>query len=225
MKRLKTYNKFDLINERYNYVDIMDFTDDQIKKLDEIQEVFNQIPKQDIEECIIDLEDIGYNYTKGVLVSLLWRGGTLNTGKVHTSTGESFTYFTTKDFYKTSNNIFDSDDFKLMNCEIIQSICDTKSESEVERLFANDAIKSHFHGSIIKEIENFDTYIEEGFVHCVTISKLDFLKNWTLNQEKIDVIFELRERVSAICGYDIVFAPPINNPSLVFLDKKYLTKF
>lgn len=224
MKRLKTYNKFSSINERYRYIDSFDFTDSEIEKLNQIETLFNQIPKEDIEECVIDLENLGLNYYKGVLVSFLWKGETLDTGRVHTSYGERFDYFLTSDFYKTGDNIFSKNTFKMLNSEMLDTIWYTKTTSEIEQLFGNDVIKRHFKNSIIEEIEKFDRMIEDGYMPCVGVCNLKSLKGWTLNQNKVDVLYEFRERVKGICGYELIFVPTINEPSLILVDKKYINK-
>lgn len=223
MRKIKSYKSFDsLVNEKYKFTEIMEFSDEQLKKLDEIEKVYSQIPIDDLEQCAMGLEDIGYNYYRGCVLAILWRGDKLNSSRLHTSDDISFNCLYTSDFHKKTSNIFDSENFKVLNIELIQSLWLTKTQQEITQVFDNEMIKSHFHNSILREIEQFDDYIQEGFIPCVSISKLNCLKNWTLNPQKVDAIYEFKQRVNSLYNYEIVFAPNIDEPSIILVDKKYI---
>ncbi len=213
MKYLKTF-------ERYNFIDLLNISEFE-SKLGEIEKTFLSLPKMDLTEIVMDLEDIGVKFYSEILVSTIWKGEELQQSRRRTSSGEFFNYYKTKDYY-TGESFFSKKTVKSMSSEMVHSIILTKSQDEITNLFNNDLVKRHFTESIEEEAINFKSKIEQGWMPCFAVAKMKVEKDWEMKQNIVDAFFELREKAINLCGYEIVFLPTAEEPSIILIDKKYI---
>lgn len=215
MKYLKTF-------ERYNFIDLLNLNDFE-SQLDEIEKTFLSLPKIDLTEIVMDLEDIGVKFYSEILVPTIWKGEELQKTMRRTSSGELFNYYKTKDYY-TGESFFSKKTVKSMSSEMMHSIILTKPQDEIYNLFNNQLVKRHFTESITEEAINFRSKIEQGWMPCFAVTKMNIGKDWETKQNLVDAFFELREKTINLCEYEIVFLPTAEEPSIILIDKNYITQ-
>jgi len=206
--------------ERYKFIEVLDLLSYE-KELAHIENQFVDLPKQDLTEIAMDLEDIGVRFYTEILIASIWQGEELQQSRRKTSDGEWFTYYKTKDYY-TGDKFFEKNSIKSVTSEMMNSIINVKPKNELDELFNNENIKRHFSNQIKKEAAIFSSKLKEGWMPCFVVSKMPIGKNWEMKQNLVDAFFELREKTLGLCNYEIVFLPTDEEPSIIFIDKKYI---
>lgn len=227
MKKIKTFKAF----ERYLWIedlfnDLEYFPSRKKRILDKIEEEFSKLPKSEIEDFLIDLEEIGLDLNSINLQSFLWRGGELNKKKAQTSFGEQFYYFEISDFHKMSSLAFSQrPDLDYCHPELLDSIYKTKSREEFDQIIGLPYVKRWFLSEIDKDIDIFQRRLKEGWIPSIALSPVGnetrFLKWWQVSPDKCDAIWRLAKRLEDI-GWSMIFFPPPDSPKLLFVQTSYI---
>lgn len=230
MKKIKRFETF----ERYLWIedlfgDLEDFPSRKkriVTELDKIEEEFSKLPKDQIEDFLIDLEEIGLDGNSINLQPFLWRGGELNKKKAQTSFGEQFPYFEISDFHKMSSLAFSQrPDIDYCHPELLDAIYKTKSREEFNQMIGLPDVKRWFLSEIRKDIDNFQRRLKEGWITSIALSPVGnetrFLKSWRLSPDKCDAIFRLTKRLEDI-GWSMIFFPPLDSPKLLFVETSFI---
>jgi hypothetical protein len=216
------YNSF--INERYKLLDYFDLSTHE-NGLNLIESTFNSLPKDDIFDCLIDLSDLGIDLNKTDLIPCIWEGEELIQSKDRTTSGEYFTNFKTKDFYRTQSDLFGRQTIKVLMTEQVEALLNIKSQEEIEQFTNNDVVVRTFTftNSIKQEAEKFQQWLDDGWMPCFTVVRKKQLSFAPFPKPNvIDVLMEVREKVYNLCGYEMILFPKSDSPCLVFIDKKYI---
>lgn len=217
------------LKERYRYIDKLPAEMAELKEFEdelaEIEKTFLEIPKDEILDIITEFEDfIKSPIERGDLRLILWQSGIeIVRKRISTSFDEVLFYYETGDFYKmSSQSIKSRRGIKFIESETLETIFSTKKEPEIEYLLGFDVVKSYFTTSIKDEALGFLSMIKSGWMPCLALCNIKFLKNWQQSPEKIDLIWTASQRLDHFVDYKMVFLPKSEEPSIIFIHKKYI---
>ena len=218
------FDSHNTIEERYQYIDKLELNEFE-DGLAEIEKTFLEIPKDEILDIVTEFENFSKSpIERGDLRPLLWQSDVdIVKKRISTSFDQTLFYYETEDFYKMSSQSIQSRrGIKFIESETLETFFRIKTEAEIEYLLGFDVVKSHFTTSIKDEAKGFSSMIQSGWMPCLAMCNLKFLKNWQQSTEKIDLLFSITERLDEFLDYQMVFLPKSEEPSIIFIHKKYI---
>ena len=209
------------ILERYRMLDYLNLSDFE-DKLNLIENTFKSLPKDEILDCIMELTDVGLSFDKSILIHCLWKGEELIQSKDRTTSDGFFTNLKTKDFW-TGEGIFGKKTIKILMTEQVEALFNIKTQPEIEQFTNNDMVVRTFTKSIKEEAEQFEQWLNDGWMPCFVIARQKSLKfNPFPKPEVVDALKDVREKLYNIYGYEMILFPTAEEPSFLFIDKKYI---
>ena len=212
-----------LYNEKYKSIELFNLSDDKDDKFNSIEKIFSELPKDDILDCLMDLTDIGVSFYKEMLNPCLWKGEGLIQLNTQNSDNELFKSLATSDFWSVGDNIFSRKNIKISNLEMIESILRSKSQQEIQSLLNSEIIFNNFKQMITSEVDDFNELISQDWFPCLLISKLKLKNNWIYDKKIINTLQEIRDKVFNLYNYEMIFFPEVKEPSLLFVDNKFIS--
>ena len=212
-----------LYNEKYKSIELFNLSDDKDDKFNSIEKIFSELPKDDILDCLMDLTDIGVSFYKEMLNPCLWKGEGLIQLNTQNSDNELFKSLATSDFWSVGDNIFSRKNIKISNLEMIESILRSKSQQEIQSLLNSEIIFNNFKQMITSEVDDFNELISQDWIPCLLISKLKLKNNWIYDKKIINTLQEIRDKVFNLYNYEMIFFPEVKEPSLLFVDNKFIS--
>ena len=212
-----------LYNEKYKSIELFNLSDDKDDKFNSIEKIFSELPKDDILDCLMDLTDIGVSFYKEMLNPCLWKGEGLIQLNTQNSDNELFKSLATSDFWSVGDNIFSRKNIKISNLEMIESILRYKSQQEIQSLLNSEIIFNNFKQMITSEVDDFNELISQDWIPCLLISKLKLKNNWIYDKKIINTLQEIRDKVFNLYNYEMIFFPEVKEPSLLFVDNKFIS--
>ena len=153
----------------------------------------------------------------------LWKGEGLIQLNTQNSDNELFKSLATSDFWSVGDNIFSRKNIKISNLEMIESILRSKSQQEIQSLLNSEIIFNNFKQMITSEVDDFNELISQDWIPCLLISKLKLKNNWIYDKKIINTLQEIRDKVFNLYNYEMIFFPEVKEPSLLFVDNKFIS--
>ena len=76
---------------------------------------------------------------------------------------------------------------------------------------------------ITSEVDDFNELISQDWIPCLLISKLKLKNNWIYDKKIINTLQEIRDKVFNLYNYEMIFFPEVKEPSLLFVDNKFIS--
>jgi hypothetical protein len=204
-----------LINMRYlhkfeNYTFIADFKLEDISdKLSEIESFFGLLKKDEVNDCLVELNDIG----KVNIDAVLWKGGDMVEKILNTTNSGKFKYLSLDKYYEP---------YQVVS-EVLDFVAKYKREDYIEMIINNPRYFNTYKNLIIDEVENFQKKLKDNPIPCLRATIWD-LKNWKTKQAIIDVLFDIKHKLKVLFDKDIVFFDDYDKVNFLIIDSEHINK-
>lgn len=226
MKYIKLFENFnddsriyyDLdINEKYQYIDKLDFKDLDEDTLNKIQDTFKKLNKEDVKDVFYDLEDFGYHID---VIPCLWKGSPLQKINIRTD-NETFRILSTKNFTdKIPWSAYP--DLKLVNSEFLDGL----KEDQLTGILNVRVAVDYFKTNIQNEISTFFKDLESDYFPCLCfdmrlsadLTKDSLNPTWYIRDDMKNIIGDIKWRLDKM-GKELIFA---SRYLFIIVEKEYI---